>query len=149
MNTRERSLREISEERVSRVAGFTLVEAALAAALLTVGAVALVNACLSSHFLSDHADMVMVADNDLEDILEHIHATPFHQLQARFPANGQDGGGVTDYSALVGGYTLTGEHIVVTYPVQTPTRLEVVATVTWLHRGRAMSSSLSTVKIGG
>ena len=135
--------------RRRRKAGVTLVESVLAAVLLSVAAVALVNAYFSSHLLSEHADTAMTASNDLEDLMEHIHATPFNQLQTRFPANEADGGGVTDYSALVGGYTLHGERIVVTYPVQTPTRLEVVATITWSHRGRAMSSSLSTVKMGG
>ena len=88
----------------------------------------------------------MKAVSDLDDIVECMRATPFNTVQATFPSGVANGGGVTSYLALVGGYTLLNEQITVTYPSQTPTRIEVLATLNWTERGRARTMQLSTVR---
>lgn len=129
--------------------GVTLLEILTALFVIVMAGSGILGALLSSHQLSEHAGHTMKAVSDGDDLMERIRATSFQTLQATFPAGVANGGGVTDYAALVGGYTLTGEQIVVTYPSQTTSRIEVVVTVNWTERGRARSTVLSTVRTLG
>ena len=107
---------------------------------------AVLGALLSTHQLSQHAGHTMKAVSDLDDMMERIRATSFNTVQTTFPAGVANGGDGTTYAALVGGYTLTDERITVTYPSQTPTRIEVLVTLNWTERGRARTIRLSTVR---
>ena len=107
---------------------------------------AVLGALLSTHQLSQHAGHAMKAVSDMDDMMEHIHATSFNTIQTTFPAGVPNGGDVTNYAALVDGYTLDGEQITVTYPSRTPTRIEVLVTLNWTERGRARTIQLSTVR---
>ena len=107
---------------------------------------AVLGALLSTHQLSQHAGHMMKAVSDMDDMMEHVHATSFNAVQATFPAGVANGGDGTNYAALVGGYTLDSEQITVTYPSQTPTRIEVLVTLNWTERGRARTMQLSTVR---
>ena len=129
--------------------GMTLVELILAGLMLVIAGLGILGAILQGQTLLEHSSNTMRAVNDVEDLMEHIRTTPFDQVQARFPAGDPDGGAVTDYRPIVGGYTLDGEHIVVTYPSQTTGRIEILVTVNWMNRARPRSTSLSTVRTTG
>ena len=107
---------------------------------------AILGALLSTHQLSQHAGHTMKAVSDMDDMMERIRATSFNTVQTTFPAGVANGGGGTNYATLVGGYTLDGEQITVTYPSQTSTRIEVLVTLNWTERGRARTMQLSTVR---
>ena len=127
----------------------TLVELLLAGIMLVIAGVGILGAILQGQTLLEHASNTMRAVNDAEDLMEHIRTTPFDQVQTRFPAGTPDGGGVTDYRPIVGGYTLDGEQIVVTYPSQTTGRMEILVTLNWMNRTRSRSTTLSTVRTAG
>ena len=139
----------MSHHPLRRRSGMTLVELILAGLMLVIAGVGILGAILQGQTLLEHASNTMRAVNDVEDLMEHIRTTPFDQVQARFPAGVPDGGGVTDYRPIVGGYTLDGEQIVVTYPSQTTGRMEILVTVNWTNRARSRSTSLSTVRTTG
>ncbi len=130
-------------------AGLTLVELLMALGIFALAGGGIVGAYLFSHQLVESGTERIRATDDLEDIMERIRATPFAALATRFPAGAVDGGGVTDYAALVGGYTLDDQQITVTYPTQAAGRLEVLVTLTWTSRGRMRTASLSTVRTSG
>ena len=131
-----------------RNAGMSLVEVVITLAVFVVAGLGIVGAHFYSNQLSEYATSSMRAVNDLEDIMERIHATPFDNLQATFPAGVPNGVG-NAYAAIVGGYTLGSEQITVTYPSVTTGRLEMVVTVNWTERLRQRSTSLSTVRTSG
>ena len=135
--------------RRHRPSGMTLVELLLASIMLVIAGIGILGAILQGQTLLEHASNTMRAVNDAEDLMEHIRTTPFDQVQARFPAGTPDGGGVTDYRPIVGGYTLDGEQIVVTYPSQTTGRMEILVTLNWMNRTRSRSTTLSTVRTAG
>jgi Tfp pilus assembly protein PilV len=128
--------------------GITLIEVLLAVFILMVAGGGILSSYLSSHQLSEHATDTMIAVKDLEDLLERIHATPFTNLTAAFP-NGVVNGPANSYPGIVGGYALANEQITVTYTSQTAGRIEMLATVTWLSRGRPRTASLATVRTSG
>ncbi|MBI3320949.1 MAG: type II secretion system protein [Candidatus Omnitrophica bacterium] len=128
--------------------GVTLTEILLALLIFLVAGGAILGTYLSANRLADGATETMMAVNDLEAVMEHVHATSFSNLLTAFPAGVADGG-ASDYSALIGGYRLSGEQITVTYPVQAVGRLEVLATATWQSHGRQMGVTLSTMRTSG
>jgi len=126
--------------------GATFVELLLALLVFIVGLGGVLGAFLAANELGEHAQEVMVALDDLKDVLEEIHATPFENLTSRFPAGVANGGASNPYATMVGVYALPGEQITVTYPAQSGDRLELVATLAWVHRSRLRTLSLSTVR---
>lgn len=106
----------------------------------------IIGASLSANDLSGHARSTMMAIDDLRDVMERINATAFADIPTDFPDGVADGGGVTDYAALAGGYSLPQEQMTVTYPVQDADRLEIVVTLQWVEQGRQRSLSLSTFR---
>lgn len=128
--------------------GITMMEIVIALVLFMGAGGGITAAHLYSHRLSDDATNAMRAVNDLDDVMERIQATPFATLSAAFPDGVVDGvGGV--YADIVGGYTLGGEQIVVTYPDQASGRLEMLVTVSWLQYGRLRNERGSVVRTGG
>ena len=125
--------------------GITMVEIVIALVLFMGAAGGITAAHLYSKRLSDDATNSMRAVNDLDDLMECIQATSFTGLPAAFP-NGIVGGVGGAYAAMVGGYTLKGEQIVVTYPSQASGRLEMLVTVSWLQQSRLRSESSSVVR---
>ena len=132
-------------ERVSHHAGLSFIEIVLALFLFVLTGSGILSSYLSCHHLSEHATNTMRAVSDLDDMMERIRATPFNTLQTNFPSGVANGLG-NSYVGIVGGYTLDGEQIVVTYPSQTLVRLEILVTVNWTQRGRARTTQLSTVR---
>ena len=128
--------------------GITMVEIVIALVLFLGAGGGIVAAHVYSHRLSDDATNAMRAVNDLDDLMECVQATPFANLPAAFPDGVVDGTGNV-YEAMVGGYTLNGEQIVVTYPSQASGRLEMLVTVSWLQQGRLRSQRSSVVRTSG
>lgn len=126
--------------------GQTILEIITAIFVFMLAGSAILGASISSHQLSQSAGHTMEAVSDLNDLMECIRATPFVILQATFPDGVANGGGVTNYATLIGSYTLQNEQMTVTYPSQTPIRVEVLATINWTEQGRARSLQLSTVR---
>ena len=126
--------------------GMMLLELLTAVFIFVIAGSGIVGASISSHRLSQAAGHTMKAVSDLDDIAEGLRATPFNTVQGTFPSGVANGGGVTNYSALVGGYTLTNEQITVTYPSQSATRIEALITLNWTEQGRARTMQLSTVR---
>lgn len=126
--------------------GATFVELLLALLVFIVGLGGVLGAFLAANELGEHAQEVMVVLDDLKDVLEEIHATPFESLPTRFPAGVANGGANNPYATMVGGYTLPAEQITITYPAQSSDRAELVATLTWVHRSRLRALHLSTIR---
>lgn len=131
-----------------RRGGFTFIELMLVIFVLAAAGTGILGSFLSTHLLTQHGRDTMVAVEDLKDMMERIHATPFTDLLTDFPAGDADGPAGNAYTAIVGnnGYTLPGQQITVTYPAQTATRREILVTLNWTSRGRARSAALSTVR---
>jgi hypothetical protein len=123
-----------------------LVELLLAIFVLVVAGTGILGTYLAAHTLSEYARQTSTALDDLKDIMERIHATPYLFLEDDFPDGVDDGGLDNDYAAIVGGYTLEDETITVSYPVVTADQIEIVATLTWVQQGRDRSVSLSTIR---
>ena len=128
--------------------GVTLVEVLMALVIFVIAGAGILGSYLSSHQLAENATGTMRAVDHLEDLMERIHSTAFNAVTTTFP-NGVANGGATNYAAIVGGYSLQGEQITVTYPSVAAGRLEVLATDTWTYRGRAHTVRLSTLRTSG
>ncbi len=126
--------------------GMTLVEILLALSIFVVASGGILGSYLASHWLSEHSTDTMRAVSDLEDVVERIHGTDFNDLPTAFPDGVPNGGGGNPYAAIVGGYALQDEQIVVTYPSQSVDRLEILVTVNWTSRGRVRTARLSTLR---
>lgn len=125
--------------------GVSYVEILLAVVLFITAGAAILGASLAMHDLSDHATKSMRAVSDLQTVMERIASTAFQNVLTQFPGGVVDGG-ANNYAAIVGGYTLPGEQITVTYPSQTADRLEIVVTLNWTHRSRLRTTVLSTIR---
>jgi len=67
----------------------------------------------------------------MTNVAEAIKCTPFSNVLNNFPNATTDGPVGNSYAMLAGGYTLNGEHIVVTYSNTTSDPLEILVTLTW------------------
>jgi len=126
--------------------GTSLLEIVLALVIFVLATTGITGAYISCQQLSDHATSTLQAVNHLDDIVERIYATPFEDLAADFPAGDADGPAGNPYTAIVGGYVLEDEQIVVTYPNVSTGRREIQVTLNWTHRGRARSTVVSTLR---
>lgn len=127
------------------VGGFTFVELLLVIFVLITAGAGIIGSYFSTHYLSHYAKEVLMATDDLRDMMERINAAPFNALAASFPAGVANGTG-NSYPAIVGGYLLPGESITVTYPSVTATKREIIVTVSWTSRGAARTSSLTGLR---
>lgn len=75
-----------------------------------------------------------VAMAHLGNMLEKIKCTAFNDLTTRFPNGDVDGPTGNNYADIAGGYTLTNEHITVTYVDPSSDPLEIVVTLTWRYK---------------
>ena len=136
--------------RVSRghQGGFTFVELLLVVFVLVAAGTGIFGSFLSTHLLTQYARDTMIAMDDLRDMMERIHATPFASLPTDFPAGDADGPAGNPYPAIVGNgtYVLSSEQITVTYPSQTASRREILVTVNWQSHGRQRAAALSTIR---
>lgn len=136
----------MSDRTRGRERGATFVELLVAAVIFIVAILGIAGAYLSAQQLSDEARATITAMHDLQDMLERVHATPFNTIVTDFPADAVDGGAGQPYAAIVGGYTLSNEQIVVQYPTIAMDRLELIVTLTWVQRNRTRAISLSTMR---
>ncbi|MDI6758437.1 MAG: hypothetical protein QMD94_02005, partial [Candidatus Omnitrophota bacterium] len=75
-----------------------------------------------------------------------IKCAPFSNMLVDFPNNVPDGTANNSYAVLVGGYTLTDEHIVVSYVNSSSDPLEIMVNVSWQDRGQSRANYLVTKK---
>ena len=129
--------------------GTSLVEILLGLVLFVIAGVGILGAHLAMSSLADATTHTMRAVSDLQNLAEHIHATDFVDVAATFPAGVADGGGAKPYATLLGGYSLSGEQITVTYPNQTADRLEILITLNWVERSRNRNAVFSTIRTRG
>ncbi len=111
----------------NKESGITLVETLIAGAILILATTAIIQFYLSSFSLSEINKEETTAIAHLTNMLEAIKCTPFSNIAADFP----DGVADNNYTAIVGNYTLTGEHIVVSYVNPASDPLEINASVNW------------------
>ena len=127
--------------------GISLVDILVSIFILAITAAAFLSVLLTALYFIDLSREQTIAVSDLRNMMEAIRATPYSNMLKSFPHNTQDGPSTMRYSALLGGYSLSGEHITVTYPNTSADPLEVKAALTWMNKyGRALSSSMSTFK---
>lgn len=127
--------------------GATLVEVLIAAFVLLMAVGAILETYNQFSRLGETTKDNMTALRDAQSMMERISSTAFANIEATYPNGAVDGGGVTDYSAIVGGYSLTNEQITVTYPAPGSNPLEMIVTVQWnTAQGRPMTKSLSTIR---
>ncbi len=124
----------------------TLVELLLAAAIFLLTAGGILLGFLASGWLSDSARQQMVASEDTKEMMERIQATPFNNLAANFPNNTVNGPGGNPYSTIVGGYTLPGQSITVTYPNPAADPREIIVTVNWTDHSRARTLATTNMR---
>ena len=129
--------------------GTSLVEILLGLMLFVIAGVGILGAHMAMSSLADAATHTMRAVRDLQNLAEHIHATAYTDVTTTFPAGVADGGGAKPYATLIGGYSLTGEQITVTYPNQTADRLEILITLNWVERSRNRNAVFSTIRTRG
>lgn len=125
----------------------TLFEVLVAVFIFSVAMGALLNSFSAIIEVIDLARDKSHAVADLRSVLEHMRATPFDLLTTRFPNGTQDGTATNNYTAIVGGYRLTNQHIVVTYADTNTDPLEIKTTLSWQDkRARTRNASLSTFR---
>ncbi len=141
-------MRSIARRERSARRGSTLIELLAALFVFVTASSGLLLAYLSGNLLSEQARQERIAYEDLRDMMERVQATAFTALPAIFPAGTANGGGgaPTPYERIVGTYMLPNETITVTHPNATADRREVVVAVTWTHKGRNRTASISTIR---
>ncbi len=123
----------------------TLVEILLAIAIIVVTAVAILNAYITSLYLSETNKEETMALSQLTNIAEAIKATPFNTITIDFPDGVPHGTLANDYAALTGGYTLTNESITVSYSNPSGDPLEITIRLSWQDkRGQSRTKFLVT-----
>ena len=126
--------------------GMTLIELLLAVFVFVAAGAGIVGAYLSTHYLSQHAKETMIALDDLNDMMERVHSTPFTALGGRFPNGVANGSWANPYSNIVGAYRLGSEQITVVHRNPGSDPLELIVTVSWTDRTRARTASASTIR---
>jgi hypothetical protein len=128
-------------------AGMTLTDLLVSMFILAITAVAFLSILLTSLYFIDMSKEQTIAVSDLRNMMESIRATPFSNMNVKFPGGTQDGPASNRYDPLVGGYALMSEHITVTYANNSSDLMEVRVELTWRNKyGRSMSSAMSTYK---
>ena len=125
----------------------SLVEILVATLIAVVAIGGILEAYRHFNTLSESTQEINTAMRHLTTMMEKVRSTPFSVLEARFPNAAANGGASNDYSAIVGGYSLSGQQITVTYPNPGTNPLEIIIAVQWNGpQGRQYVKSLSTFK---
>jgi len=122
--------------------GFTLVEAMVAAVILLIVGLALLQVLILSLNYSQQAREYTVIADDLRDVFEEIRSVSFANLPVLYPHNS------SIPAAVVGGFQLENEAITISYPAGTGADpLEIQVTVTWKSkRGTTRSYTMKTLR---
>lgn len=127
--------------------GMTLTEILIAALVFTLALAALLSSISYVLYLIDISKDETMANCDLKNMMERIKVTPFADTLSLFPNGVVDGPVSNSYQTAIGGYSLNGEHISVTYANVNSDPLEIKADLTWQDKhNRSHSVSLSTFK---
>lgn len=133
--------------RTKKKTGTTMIEVLIAVTVFGFAMAGLLACILSTIYLSEVSRNSTIITSDLKNIMEKISATSFDRITSDFPNGVQDGPIAHPYQNIVGGYTLTNEHITVTYPNVASDPLEIHVTATWKDlKGRPYSASISTIR---
>lgn len=114
--------------------GATLAEILLATAIIVFVTVAIIQFYLLSLNLSEINKEETIAMYHLTNMMESIKCAPFSNITVNFPNGVPDGTAGNSYATIVGGYALTGEHIVVSYINPNGDPLEINVSVSWQDR---------------
>jgi type II secretory pathway pseudopilin PulG len=122
--------------------GLTFVELMVVAMILAVTITALTIIFINALTQINLAKEISIATDDLADCLEKMRTVSFANLVAQFPE------ATAINPALIGGFALLNETIVVRYPQGTSADpLEVSVTVTWTSKdGRTRSQVFRTLR---
>ncbi|MDD4879671.1 MAG: prepilin-type N-terminal cleavage/methylation domain-containing protein [Candidatus Omnitrophica bacterium] len=132
--------------KIFRGKGMTLIEIMVATFVFTVALGALLGAITGTLSIIETAREQTTAVFDLRNMMERIKATAFSNTVSFFPNNVTDGP-VNSYPAMLGGYTLSNEHITISYTNVNSNPLEITAALTWRDRyNRLHTASMSTFK---
>ena len=131
---------------MSRTDGMTMVEVLAAMAVVALVGGGMMSAHLYGHRQSEQSRNHGIAARHANSLMEDIQATSFAGLASRFPGGVANGPAGFSYAQTIGGYTLDGEQIIVTYPAIVPGRQELLVTVNWTEWGSPRTLRLSTVR---
>jgi Tfp pilus assembly protein PilV len=127
--------------------GMTLVELLIATLVFTIALGALLSSLIAVLYLIDLSKDQTIATYALRNMMEAVRVTPFTDMLSLFPNSVVDGKGNNSYQPIVGGYTLSNEHITVTYVNVYSDPLEIKVNLTWADkRARNHNTSISTFK---
>lgn len=126
-------------------AGVSLVEILIAIAIIVFATAGIMDFYLAVLTLSGINNEEAVAITHSANIMEAVRSTPFSNITVNFPNGVNDGTGGNNYSTIIGGYLLAGEHIVVSYVNPGSDPLEINVSVNWQDkRGTARTRNLVT-----
>ncbi|OIO36489.1 MAG: hypothetical protein AUJ74_02010 [Candidatus Omnitrophica bacterium CG1_02_44_16] len=127
--------------------GMTLVEVLIATLIFSVALGVLLSSLGAIIDLLDIAQDRSQATSDLKNMMEKIRATPFDAITTRFTNGTTDGPVTNPYTAIVGGYNLKNEHMIVSYANPNTDPLEILVLANWQDKkGRAFNTTISTFR---
>lgn len=127
--------------------GITLIEVLIACLVFTIALAALLGSIASMIDIIELSREKTTASYHLKNMLERIKATAFDSIITDFPNGTVNGPSSNPYQNIVGGYTLSSEHIMVTYPNTTTDPLEVCTQLLWQNKkGYNISANLTTFR---
>lgn len=121
-------------KRVKNKRGLTLVEILFSLGIIAIVGAAILQFYLSSINLSEMNKEETIAMAHLTNMMEAIKSTPASNIILDFPDGVPDGQAANEYAAIVGGYILKDEHIVVSYTDPNSNPLEINVGLSWLDR---------------
>ena len=127
--------------------GMTLIEVLIAALIFSLALGALLSSLGAIVDLLDQSQDSSLATSDLKNMMERVRATPFDAITTRFSNGTIDGPVINPYTAIVDGYDLRNEHLVVSYADPNTDPLEILVMATWEDKkGRAFNTTISTFR---
>jgi len=133
--------------KIGNAKGMTYVEILIATLLFILAIVSLLNSLTAIVYFISLSGEQTLAISDLRNMMEQIKVTAFANMVGLFPNSVIDGPTGNYYQAVVGGYTLNNEHIVVTYRNTNTDPLEIRLSLTWQdRRNHNQNLAISTFK---
>lgn len=111
----------------------SLLEVLIASVMAIICIVAIISSYLAVLNWSQINKEETAAMTHLSNIMEAIRSTPFTSIVTNFPNNTVDGPTGNSYDTIAGGYTLTNEHITVSYVNPASDPLEINVAVRWTN----------------